>query len=328
MNVSEMVEREEPVSDGELKPVVRTPGLSIGLPVYNGEPFLAAALDSILNQTFEDFELIISDNGSTDGTAEICLAYAARDGRIRYYRSEVNRGASWNFNHVFALSSGEYFKWSAADDLIAPTFLEQCRSVLVADPDVVLVYPKSMCIDETGTSLDDYDSIMSHQQWSPDRAAQFRQVIEEFEYNGGASANVYNFGLIRRSALQKTRLLGNYIMADCNVVSFLALLGRFHELPQHLLFLRAHPGSSSWFEGATWSFERMQNFFDPAVKGRFALAMSIRRHHFEHARAVWRSPLGVRAKVGLTMYCMRPPLRILRKNFNRTVMSRLRLALH
>jgi glycosyltransferase involved in cell wall biosynthesis len=304
------------------------PCLSIGLPVYNGEPFLTAALDSILDQTFRDFELIISDNGSTDATAEICEAYAARDSRIRYYRSDVNRGASWNFNRVFALSSGEYFKWSAADDVIAPTFLEQCRNVMEADPGVVLVYPKSVCIDESGEALEDYDSIMSHRQWSPDPATQFRQVLEEFEFNGGASANVYNFGLIRRSALKKTRLLGNYIMADCNVVSALALLGRFHELSEHLLFLRAHPGSSSWFEGATWSFEKMQNFFDPAVKGRMALAMSIRKHHFEHARAVWRSPLSMRAKAGLMLYCTRPPLRILRKNFDRAVMGRLRLALH
>src|SRR5688572_10868700 len=100
----------------------KNPRVSIGLPVYNGENYLAEAIDSILAQTFEDFELIISDNASTDRTQEICEAYAAKDGRIRYYRSEVNKGSAWNFNRVFELARGEYFKWAAHDDYIAPEY--------------------------------------------------------------------------------------------------------------------------------------------------------------------------------------------------------------
>lgn len=88
----------------------KQPQVSIGMPVYNGEQFLKDALDSILAQTFDNFELIISDNTSTDNTQEICKAYSAKDQRICYYRNEKNLGAAWNFNRVFELARGEYFK--------------------------------------------------------------------------------------------------------------------------------------------------------------------------------------------------------------------------
>ena len=99
------------------------PRVSIGLPVYYGEQFLTEALDAILTQTFDDFEVIICDNASTDRTAEISQAYAARDPRISYRRNRVNVGAMRNFNLAFRLSRGAYFKWWAADDLCMPTFL-------------------------------------------------------------------------------------------------------------------------------------------------------------------------------------------------------------
>src|SRR5260370_35870186 len=106
-----------------------TPQVSIGLGVYNGEPFLKDTLDSILAQTFEDFELIISDNASSDHTEEICRNYAARDRRIKYSRNPVNLGLYTNLNEVFRRSFGQYFRWSAADDLFEPTSLEVCVDV-------------------------------------------------------------------------------------------------------------------------------------------------------------------------------------------------------
>ncbi|WP_081588053.1 glycosyltransferase family 2 protein [Gloeocapsa sp. PCC 7428] len=93
------------------------PRISIGMPVYNGEPYLKDAINSILNQTFEDFELIISDNGSTDRTEEICRTIASQDQRVRYYRNEQNLGAGWNFNRVVDLATGEYFRWACHDDI-------------------------------------------------------------------------------------------------------------------------------------------------------------------------------------------------------------------
>src|SRR6516165_10797605 len=103
-----------------------TPLVSVGLFVYNGERFIEEALQSILNQTFTDFELIISDNASTDRTGEIAEAYAKRDDRIRYYRTEKNMGAGWNARRVYELATAKYFKQVAVDDLIEPDFLRRC----------------------------------------------------------------------------------------------------------------------------------------------------------------------------------------------------------
>src|SRR5260370_10566620 len=127
-----------------------SPRVSIGVPVYNGENFLRETLDSLLAQTFEDFELIISDNGSTDNTPHICREYALRDNRVSYHRCDINRGFSWNNNHVFQLAQGEYFKWADHDDLCAPEYLERCITVLDARPDVVLCDVIPSNIDETG----------------------------------------------------------------------------------------------------------------------------------------------------------------------------------
>ena len=110
------------------------PSVSIGLPVYNGEPFVERAINAVLAQTYSDFELVISDNGSTDRTEEICREFAGRDARVKYVRAERNQGAIWNFNRVFELSQGEYFKWAAADDVFLPTFLEKCAQVLDDNP--------------------------------------------------------------------------------------------------------------------------------------------------------------------------------------------------
>src|SRR5438874_8869169 len=133
-----------------------TPLLSVGLFVYNGERFLEETLHSILNQTFTDFELIISDNASTDRTGEIAEAYAEHDDRIRYYRSEKNMGAGWNVRRVYELATGKYFKQAAADDLVEPDFLRRCVEILESDPDYVVAYPTTKEVDENGTFIRNY----------------------------------------------------------------------------------------------------------------------------------------------------------------------------
>ena len=126
------------------------PRLSIGLPVYNGERFLGEALDSLLGQTYEDFELIISDNASTDGTADICLRYAEQDSRIRYVRQPRNIGLIPNHDFVMEEARGELFKCAAYDDLYGRELLERCVEALDADPDAVLAHSWSVMIDESG----------------------------------------------------------------------------------------------------------------------------------------------------------------------------------
>ncbi len=108
----------------------KAPRVSIGMPVYNGGLFIREALDSLLAQTFTDFELIISDNASTDGTESICREYADKDARIRYVRQAQNLGAAANFKFVLDESVGEYFMWAAADDVWLPTFVRVCVGLL------------------------------------------------------------------------------------------------------------------------------------------------------------------------------------------------------
>lgn len=90
--------------------------ISIGMPVYNGAKYIREALDSLLMQTFSDFELVISDNASTDDTKAICEMYALKDPRIKYWRTASNKGASMNFQFVLEQAKGEFFMWAAADD--------------------------------------------------------------------------------------------------------------------------------------------------------------------------------------------------------------------
>jgi glycosyltransferase involved in cell wall biosynthesis len=128
----------------------KPPKVSIGMPIYNGEKFIRRALDSLLSQTFTDFELIISDNASTDGTQRICLEYAAKDKRICYSRNEVNIAAISNFNRALNLASGQYFMWAAHDDKWQPSFVSLLAQALDANPQVVLAFCRFADIDDDG----------------------------------------------------------------------------------------------------------------------------------------------------------------------------------
>ena len=128
----------------------RTPRVSIGLPVYNGEEFLEEAIVSILSQTYQDFELIISDNASTDLTEKICQKYAAQDARIVYSRNVENVGIMNNHNLTFRRARGEYFRFAGYDDVWAPTLLERLVTELDKRPEVVVCYPAFVLIDGQG----------------------------------------------------------------------------------------------------------------------------------------------------------------------------------
>ena len=125
-----------------------TPLVTVGMPLYNADRHLREALDSILAQDYANFELVISDNASSDATGSICQAYAARDERVTYHRSERNLGAVWNFNRVFELGRGEYFMWAAHDDLRAPQYLSSCVAAMEVHPEAVLCCTEIGFIDE------------------------------------------------------------------------------------------------------------------------------------------------------------------------------------
>src|SRR5687767_8665908 len=120
----------------------QTPTVSIAIPVYNGENYLRLSIESILAQDYSDFELIITDNASTDGTEAICRDYANRDPRVRYARNERNIGASGNYNKGFELARGKYFRWQAHDDECHRSMTRKCVDFLEsASPEVTMVYP-------------------------------------------------------------------------------------------------------------------------------------------------------------------------------------------
>jgi len=108
--------------------------ISIGMPVYNGEPFIYDAIDSLLRQTHTNFELIISNNCSTDRTREICLEFSINDPRIRYYEQSSNLGAARNFNFVKTVAEGDFFMWAAADDRWENGFIASCLQTLNEHP--------------------------------------------------------------------------------------------------------------------------------------------------------------------------------------------------
>ncbi len=261
------------------------PRVSIGMPVYNGERFLREAIDSMLAQILQDFELIISDNASTDGTRDICLDYVRQDPRVRYYRNERNLGAARNFNRLFELSSGEYFKWATADDLAAPHLLEKCILVLDAHPEVVLCYPKTTIIDQNGDVIAQYHDGLDLR--SPSVIARFRTAIDQIRL-----VNVLQ-GLIRSNVLRNTSLIGPYLGADQVLVAELTLYGKFYEIPEFLFFRRMHPQALS----SITSLEGQQEFMDPQTKGKPPLRSW--KHQFGHLAAIARAPLtpGERARL-------------------------------
>jgi len=219
-----------------LPEIDHVPSVSIGLPVYNGAEFLAQTLASILEQTFTDFELIICDNASTDGTRSICEAAAAVDDRVRYFRHEKNVGAAANYNVAYTMARGHYFKWAAHDDMLSPDFLAVCKPILDDDPGCVLVHPQTVEIDHTGKVIGFYrdrlasdceDPIVRLRRWAsrPGRCNPF-------------------FGLMRREELKKTMLHGDYPHADQIFLAEMTMLGRCRLAPAGAFFRRIHKGNS------------------------------------------------------------------------------------
>lgn len=206
--------------------------VSIGLPVYNGENFVGQAIESMLAQTFEDFELIISDNASTDRTEDISRAFAARDVRIRYTRNAENIGLSRNHNQSFTLSSGEYFKWADHDDMCRPAYLTRCVEALDADPDVVLAYSRTLTIDASGRPIKEWPP--RPELISPSVELRFRRALKPEE-------PFPLCGLIRAEVLRRTGLLGKYVESDIVLLAEISLQGPFIEIPEPLFLLREHP---------------------------------------------------------------------------------------
>jgi glycosyltransferase involved in cell wall biosynthesis len=208
------------------------PPLTVGLPVYNGENFVQEALDSLLGQTFTDFELVISDNHSTDRTEEICRAYAARDPRVRYLRQPRNLGAIPNHNLLVGQARTPYFKWAAHDDVYGPELLALCVAVLDEHPDVVLSHVDKALIDEEGTVIQKFDYELD--TGSTDPVARFRSLVV-------ADGADDEYGVMRTDVLRRVRPKDSYHHNARPFIAEIAFRGRFHQVPELLYFRRDHP---------------------------------------------------------------------------------------
>jgi glycosyltransferase involved in cell wall biosynthesis len=284
------------------------PILSIGMPVYNGEAFIREALDSLLSQTFGNFELIISDNASTDKTADIYQDYAARDRRIRYYRNQENIGAAPNFNRAFELSKSQYFLWFAHDDTCAPTYLERCLDVLENDPSVVLCHAQLQFVNEQGSILQEGDALYQkfprvkryHDRMARKLNTDSFQTKERFRARIRSGFNCYAiFGVMRSDILRKTPLIGGYSASDDALLARLSLYGRFYEIPERLFFSRQHLQQSGMFalaEDGKLSHQNYSQWFDANGKHHF---VSIYWKLFqEHASSIAEVPLKRSEKIG------------------------------
>ncbi len=240
------------------------PKVSIGMPVYNGENYLGNAIESLLSQTYTDFELIISDNHSTDRTEEICRAYGTQDSRVRYHRAGKNHGLAWNFNRTVELAHGQFFTWKCHDDLCAPTWLERCVGLLDADREVVWAHSRCRYVDGQGEFIFDQNGPIEASYLPPqDRnSSQQRSIVSRSNsapskrYRAVLSSETGDFfALMRTDAIRRTRLHRPYYGGDQVFMAEISLLGRYAEVPEPLFYQRRHASQSQWTRTARQQHE-------------------------------------------------------------------------
>ncbi|MFN2304132.1 MAG: glycosyltransferase family 2 protein [Anaerolineales bacterium] len=288
----------------------RKPKVSIGLAVYNGEQFLEEALDSILAQTFTDFELIISDNASFDRTAEICREYAARDSRIRYHRNSSNIGGANNENQTVKMAQGKYFRWAADDDICAPTLIEECVKILDQNPSIVLCYSRVKLIDNLGKEI---GSPSIGRAESKDAFNRFRSIAK-------ARDNCeQTYGLMRIDVLRETQLQKNYTNSDRTLLAEIALYGEFYEISEYLFFKRMHLRNMylDWRTRMAW--------FEPSREGKIVFPWWMQ--FFDYIRVIGRTPLPLKEKLSCYLF-MAEWLLIFGKHLLKDLFVAIYMALH
>lgn len=294
----------EPESKSKLNghDTARVPEVSIGLPVFNGAVFLNDCLDAILNQTYTNFELVISDNASTDETQHICERYQKLDQRIRYVRQERNLGAARNYNIVFERSRGKYFRWAAHDDVILPSYLELCVKEFEEDVDhrLALVYPRTLHFDErTGASAQYSVPFFTGCASPVRRLAQCLTSPDETILTKCYPV----FGLMRADILRTTRLIQPFNSSDKVLLVEMMLRGDFCEIQPCLFHRRLHDQTSL---NACRSQEEVATWFDPANRNR--PPMPYTRLLLGYIRAVQEAQLDIvprcRGQLTVAKWCL------------------------
>jgi glycosyltransferase involved in cell wall biosynthesis len=269
---------------------VPAPRVTVGIPVRNGENYLAQTLECFLGQTYTALAVIVSDNASTDATAEIGRAFAARDPRVRFLQQERDVGAAENYNAVYRASESEYFTWASHDDLRTPDWVEQAVAALDADPGAVLAISEAIRIDAEGRPGRPFT--IRPELFAPEIAVRFRAAMRQ-------SPIVMIFGLTRADALLRAGLHGVFTGGDWATCGALTLQGRVTRVERATFYYRSHRDSlTSRFAGQPWwkraSFEA---FFAPARADRVVFSSWRRFGCYVHAAAT--APVGVGTRLRL-----------------------------
>lgn len=256
-----------------------TPLVTIGLPVYNGVKFIQKAIDSLLSQTVSDFEIIISDNASNDGTKKIIETYAKTYKRISYVYNKKNFGAALNYNQLVNMARGTFFKWAAHDDVCAPTFIERCLEGLLTEKEAVLAYPRTEIIDQEGRSIKHLNEPLNVSESKPHQ--RFKQFLNYY-----ASPNECNavFGLMRIDVLRKTSLIGRFPSSDKVLLGELAIHGRYIQIPEYLFYRRDHTATSV---RANPAWNQRLHWFDSNAK-RVRRVIPVLKFFHEYLSSIWR----------------------------------------
>ncbi|NOZ52738.1 MAG: glycosyltransferase family 2 protein [Gammaproteobacteria bacterium] len=265
----------------------KIPTVSIGLPVFNGATYLPEALESLLAQRYESFELLISDNASSDETQSICESFARRDARIKYLRQAENLGAAKNYNLLVDAAKGRYFKWAAHDDLCKPEYLKACVAILEQNPDVILAYSQTEIIDGEGQHMHYFDDGLH--LMSDSVVARYQQFHERFRSPGECNAV---FGVMRIDELRETARIGNYPASDKVLLAELALRGKFYEVEARMFLRRDHESTSL---RANPDYAERAQWFDPTKREK--IVMPTWRWWREYYAAITRSPIALMQRI-------------------------------
>jgi len=267
------------------------PTVSIGMPIHNGGIWLADSIESILNQTYSDLELVITDNASTDNSEEICRSYAAQDSRVRYIRHNTNIGGPNNYNSAFHHTSSPYFKWASCNDICQKEMIERCIEVLLARKDVVLSYPKTRLLLEETNTTEDYEDNLDLQDESA--CSRFKKLLQKIRLN-----NAMN-GIFRSEVLKNTPLMKLHVAEDINLMAELTLYGKFVEIPEYLFYRRM--GSNA--DRKTMTKEEIFDHYDPnKLDGMYFQRWKINADYFS---AAYRSPISINEKLCVYRYLLR-----------------------
>lgn len=259
------------VLDKKMSGELQTGLATIGVPVYNAARYLRGALDALLAQDYPDFELIISDNCSTDETGEICREYAARDPRVRLYRAERNMGPIWNFLRVYKLARGEFFMWAAYDDLRHPQYLSRCVEALHANPRAIACFSGFKLINEDGDDVTDVFPGRVVQPVGATAAERIRALAQSTYW-------IDIYALFRTPALEGSSIESPIWGADVVALCELCLKGDVVSVPEPLFSYRV-------FSAKT--VDEMVKHIDP----QGGVPASWNHLAVEMINSVWRAPL-------------------------------------